>query len=237
MKISKISKRSIYDEITKQLQQLIINGTFKPGQKLPSTKQLAEKFDVGRSTMREALSALKAMGLIDIRQGEGCIVRQFDSVNMNLSELQSLHISQTVLLELLEARKALEVANAGLAAAKRTEEDLQTFQKLLQTMKHHLGNEVEGERMDLQFHTALAKATHNSIMVRLLETISNQMETAIRETRRLYMYSDRFVSEKLWQEHQAIYEAIEKQDVEAAMETMRNHLYHVEQVLTKYLHT
>lgn len=234
MEISKISKRSSYDQITRQLKKLILNGTFQPGEKLPSTKELSEKFDVGRSTMREALSALKAMGLIDIKQGEGSTVRFFDPAELDFG-MESFTMSREVLLELLEARKALEVANAGIAAVKRTEADLEIFIDVLDTMKNSFGNEEEGERLDLLFHTTLAKATHNSVMVRLLETISSQMETAIQETRRLYMYSDRFVSEKLWKEHRLIYEAIAKQDAEAAMETMRSHLYHVEQVLTRNL--
>lgn len=235
MKITKITKRSSYDEITKQLKQLILNGAFQPGDKLPSTKELAARFDVGRSTMREALSALKAMGLIDIRQGEGCTVRHFDPADIDFSGILPMKISRSVLFELLEARKALEVANAGLAAAKRTEKDLAAFAKVLDTMKNCIGNEEEGERLDLQFHMTLAKATQNSVMMKLLETISAQMETAIRETRRLYMYSDRSVSQKLWEEHQAIYEAIERADAEAAMDCMRVHLYHVEEVLTRYL--
>ncbi|WP_331436810.1 FadR/GntR family transcriptional regulator [Gordoniibacillus kamchatkensis] len=106
---------------------------------------------------------------------------------------------------------------------------------MLKTMEANLGNEEEGERADVEFHRTLAAATHNSIMMRLLESISGQMELAIRETRRLQMYADKAVSKQLWMEHSAIYCAVRDGSPEAAQQAMRDHLLHVERMLEPFL--
>jgi GntR family transcriptional repressor for pyruvate dehydrogenase complex len=235
MEFPKFETRKIYEKIAAHLEEQIVGGVWKPGHKLPSTKELSEAYQVGRSTIREALSALKAKGLLEIRQGEGSYVRKVEPEDIKLPGLETLLLSKETVLELLEARKALETANAGIAAEKRTDADLAAFERVLAAMEAHLGNEEEGERADVEFHRTLAAATHNSVMVRLLETISGQMELAIRETRRLQMYANVAVSEQLWNEHQAIYSAVRAKDPAAAQQAMRDHLFHVERMLAAYL--
>ncbi|WP_026326580.1 FadR/GntR family transcriptional regulator [Paenibacillus ginsengihumi] len=235
MQIKKITTRKIYEAIAEQIKDMIVGGDLKPGDKLPSTKELSERFQVGRSTVREALSALKAMGLVEIRQGEGSYVRSIEYKDVELPQYDAVLMSRETVLELIEARKALEISNAALAAEKRSDEDLAKFEAVLQRMREHIGDEEEGERSDMAFHLVLAEATHNSIMVRLIESISAQMQTAIRQTRRLQMYASREVSSQLLAEHRAIYEAVKAGDPAAAQECMREHLLHVEQVLLRYL--
>jgi GntR family transcriptional repressor for pyruvate dehydrogenase complex len=235
MEITKIASSKIYEQIATQIKEQIMSGKLQPGEKLPSTRELSESFQVGRSTMREALSALKAMGLVEIHQGEGCYVRKIDPADLDMPQLDALVMTRSTIVELLEARKSLEVSNAALAAEKRTEEDLRVFEAILVRMENSLGNEMEGEKEDILFHLTLAEATHNSIMVRLLETISTQMELAIRKTRRLEMYAKMSVSTQLYKEHQEIFEAIEARDPNQAQHKMRQHLFHVEQLLMRYL--
>ncbi|WP_331436811.1 FadR/GntR family transcriptional regulator [Gordoniibacillus kamchatkensis] len=124
MEYPKFENRKIYEKIAAHLEEQIAGGVLKPGDKLPSTKELSESYQVGRSTIREALSALKAKGLLDIHQGEGSYVRKVEPGDVQLPKLATLLLSKESVLELLEARKALETANAGIAAAKRTEADL-----------------------------------------------------------------------------------------------------------------
>ncbi|WP_159887487.1 FadR/GntR family transcriptional regulator [Paenibacillus puerhi] len=235
MDIQKITTRKIYEVIADQIKEQITSGQLKPGDKLPSTKELSERFQAGRSTVREALSALKAMGLVEIHQGEGSYVRTIDSGDVDLPEWNSLLMSRETILDLIEARQALEIANAGIAAEKRTEHDLRRFEAILERMERHLGDEEEGERSDIEFHLTLAQATHNDILARMIDSISSHMQLAIRETRRLQMYGSRAVSEQLWKEHQAVYEAIRDGNPEAAREEMRRHLFHVERVLVTFL--
>lgn len=230
-----LKKRNHYEEIKDQLLGMILDGKLKVGDKLPSTKEMSERFGVGRSTTREALSALKAMGLIEIRQGGGCRVIRNVPLEITVPELDSLRLNRATLLELLEARQALEVSNAAIAAAKRTDEDLAEFARLIDEMASSIGDDQEGERTDLLFHLTLARATHNSIMVRLFESIANQLETAIREIRRVEIYANKRVAERLYKEHSAIYEAVKQRNPELASRRMKQHLEHVENILTKYI--
>ncbi|MGG1516062.1 FadR/GntR family transcriptional regulator [Paenibacillus oryzisoli] len=238
MDVTKLTKRNHYEEITEQLKGLILQGQLQVGDKLPSTKELSEKFGVGRSTTREALSALRAMGLIEIRQGGGCTVISSAPAELdmpNLPELESLRVNRTKLFELLEARHALEVSNASIAAEKRTEEDLAQLGSLMQEMKASIGREAEGERTDLLFHLSLAKATHNSIMVHLFESIMTPIEAAIRETRRVEIYANSQVAEQLYEEHYQIVQAVAAQDKQLAAARMRAHLEHVESIIKRYV--
>jgi DNA-binding FadR family transcriptional regulator len=236
MEITKLTKRNHYEEITEQLKQLIVDGNLKAGDKLPSTKELSEQFGVGRSTTREALSALKAMGLIEIRQGGGCrVIGSGTSGEFELPELQSLRMNRVTLLELLETRQSLEVSNASLAAGKRTDEDLTVLEQQMKEMKHAIGDDMEGERTDLLFHLTLAQAAHNSIMHKLFESITGQLETAIRDVRRVELYASRSVSERLYEEHSAIFKAVHERDADAAAQMMRRHLDHVGQIVMKYI--
>lgn len=235
MEVTPLTKRNHYEEIAQQIKLLITSGKLKVGDKLPSTKEMSEQFGVGRSTTREALSALKAMGWIEIRQGGGCRVISSSPSDIALPELQSLRSNRETLLELLEVRQSLEVSNAAIAAEKRTEADVLALNELIQDMEHSIGDDLEGERTDLLFHLTLAKATHNRIMVQLFESITNQMEMAIREIRRAELYANRSVSERLYEEHLAIFKAISEEDSLLAADRMKQHLQHVESLLMKYL--
>ncbi|MBD2867493.1 FadR/GntR family transcriptional regulator [Paenibacillus arenilitoris] len=235
LEVEKLSKRNHYEEITEQVKRLIVEGRLKVGDKLPSTKQMSEQFGVGRSTTREALSALKAMGLIEIRQGGGCRVISSSPAEVELPELRSLRLNRETVLELLEARESLEVSNAAIAAAKRTDDDLSALRGIVAEMRRSAGDEAEGERLDLAFHLALAKATRNSIMVRLFESIMSHIETAIHDIRRVELYANEEVAERLYNDHSAICEAISLRDAALAAERMKRHLRHIGAIVTKHL--
>lgn len=233
MEVTRIASRKIYEQIAEQIKEQIVGGKLPPGHKLPSTRELTERYQVGRSTMREALSMLKAMGLIEIRQGEGCFVRGMDEAEVEMPRFEHLFTSLDAVVELLEARISLEVANAGLAAAKRTDDDLAALETVLADMDNEPGTETVGEKQDMRFHMTLAHATHNSIMVKLLETISAQVELTIRETRRIRLYGNKEIAGQLWREHKAIADAIADRDPERAQTAMRRHLIHVEEEIMK----
>lgn len=235
MEFAKISPRKVSDQLAEHLKEQILAGRLPPGAKLPSTRELSDRYAVGRSTVREALSALKAMGLIETRHGEGSFVCRFSAERVALPRFEGLLADARAVAELLEARKVLETGNAALAAEKRTDEDLRAFEDVLARMERSIGDEGESERADLAFHRLLAEATHNALIVRMFETFSAQLETAIREIRRLQMYANPKVSERLYREHRDIFEAVRAGHPERAVRAMRRHLFHVESVLIRVL--
>ncbi|MGG0238812.1 FadR/GntR family transcriptional regulator [Bacillus rhizoplanae] len=192
----------MYEEVSEAILAMIKNGTLKPGDKLLPVHQLAEQFQVGRSAVREALSALRAMGLIEMKQED--------------------------IVNLLEVRKVLEVGAARAAAVKRTEENLHNMQHWLDEMQKSVGDENAGEKADFHFHMAIAEASHNNILLELMNHVSEMIAEAIGETRRIILYGEQTTAERLLEEHRKIYEAVLENDIEAAQQAMQDHLTNVE---------
>lgn len=231
----KIKPKKIYEEVADAIHEMIRAGQFKPGDKLDSVQQLAENFQVGRSTIREALTALRAMGLIEIRQGEGTYVKEFESgqVSLPLSTAILMNLQDTQ--NLLEVRKILEAGTCFTASQKRTEQDLQTIESALKEMQLASGNEELSEKADLAFHISIAEATQNPLLVNLMNHVSGLIGETIRETRRLWLFSEQITIDRLYEEHHRIYLAIKEKDGEKARGLMLEHLENVESVLYKYL--
>ncbi len=231
LEYKKIKPRKIYEQVAEELLLNIKNGDLKPGDKLDSVWQLAENFQVGRSAIREALSALRAMGLIEMRQGEGTFVREFDPSMISLPITTAVLMKKEDIENLLEVRKVLEVGASGAAASKRTEEDLTNMKNILEKMLNSVGDEELGEKVDFQFHLAVAKASQNPLLVGLMNNVGEMMLQSMRETRRVWLYSKETTSQRLYDEHMQIYKAIEAMDVRRAQDLMISHLMSVEAVL------
>lgn len=230
-----IKPKKIYEEVAEAILHMIQTGQLKPGDKLDSVQQLAENFQVGRAAIREALTALRAMGLIEMKQGEGTYVREFDPAMLSFPISAAILMSKEDVAHLLEVRKLLEVGAAGLAARKRTEEDLRAMQSALAQMREVIGDEELGEKADFLFHMAIAEATKNPLLVSLMNNVSGMMMETMRETRRIWLFAKQTTTEQLLEDHIAIFEAIREQNIELAQERMKDHLGHVEKVLSDYI--
>lgn len=234
MKYQKIKTRKIYEQVAEQIRSMIEKGQLKPGDKLDSVKTLAENFNVGRSAVREALSALKAIGLVEIHQGEGTYVREFDPTTISLHISTAMLANPKDIMDLMEVRKIMEVGSAGVASLNWKEEDLIPIEAALDRMWKGLDSEEIGERADFDFHLAIASATHNDLLKNLMDKISEKIIETMRETRRIWIYSDKSTTQKLYHEHVSIYEAIKMRDPNLAQQRMMNHLIKVEEVLRQF---
>ncbi|EMA6342177.1 FadR family transcriptional regulator [Bacillus cytotoxicus] len=232
MEYKSIKPKKIYEEVSEAILTMIKNGTLKPGDKLLPVHQLAEQFQVGRSAVREALSALRAMGLIEMKQGEGTYVKNFDSSSLTKSLNHTLLMKKEDILNLLEVRKVLEVGAVRAAATKRTEDNLQNMRHWLDEMEKGIGDEKAGEKADFHFHMAIAEASHNKILLELMNHVSEMIAETIGESRRIILYGEQTTAERLLEEHQAIYEAVLGQDIDSAQQAMLNHLTNVEHIVT-----
>ncbi|MGJ7034219.1 GntR family transcriptional repressor for pyruvate dehydrogenase complex [Anoxybacillus eryuanensis] len=230
-----IKPKKIYEEVAEAILHMIQTGQLKPGDKLDSVQQLAENFQVGRAAIREALTALRAMGLIEMKQGEGTYVREFDPAMLSFPISAAVLMNKEDVAHLLEVRKLLEVGAAGVAARKRTDEDLRAMQSALTQMREAIGDEELGEKADFLFHMAIAAATKNPLLVSLMNNVSGMMMETMRETRRIWLFAKQATTEQLLEDHIAIFEAIRDQHIELAQERMKEHLGHVEKVLASYI--
>ncbi|WP_100332856.1 FadR/GntR family transcriptional regulator [Bacillus xiapuensis] len=235
MNYKKIKPKKIYEEVADALLDSIRSGNLRPGDKLDSVQQLAENFQVGRSAIREALTSLRAMGLIELRQGEGTYVKGFSPSGIAYPIENALLMNTNDKLHLLEVRKILEVGVAFIAAQKRTEEDVASIRKALEEMKLHSGDIELGEEADFAFHLSIAKATGNPLLSSLMNHVSDLLVETMKETRRICLYSEWTTVDKLNQEHEAICQAIAEQNPEKARLEMSVHLHNVETILVDFL--
>jgi len=219
-----------YQIVADEIGRMIAEGMLRPGDKIATIDRLAEQFGVGKSTVREALSQLKARNLIEARQGEGTYVKKNAAAAMaSLPPLLSSPPDE--LLHLLQVRKVIESGCAELAALHRDEHDLTLLEQILEKMSLSVNSEESSRLVDIQFHTAIAAATKNPYLTAMMNSLSEAMNASIRDSRNLWLYARGDSSVRLWQEHQEIYQAIRDRDPEAARSRLLRHLEQVEQAL------
>lgn len=233
VELKPIKTRKIYEEIVEQIKQLIAEGHLKPGDKLPSERDLVESFRVSRASIREALSALEMMGLLEVKTGEGTFIKQIKAESVMTPLAWALSLEKGSVLELLEVRKMIEVQAVGYAAERATEKELRELADTLETMKSNLTHSsIVSEKADLKFHYNISRATHNKITIRLMDTIADHVHHMIRATR-AKLYEGKYTPELLYEEHEKIYEAIKARDAVQAREQMLKHLTSVEEEILK----
>jgi len=218
-----------YEIITDELRRIIEAGLIKPNEKLDTIDQLAAQYRVGRSTVREALSHLKALGLVESRQGGGTYVKKPGLEPQAV--LESLQVSNAELSQLLQVRKILEVGAAELAAKHRIAEDVEELGKIIGEMRDAVGNEEISQIYDTNFHLAIAKASGNAILETIMTHISAAMFRNAKDSRRLWLYSGKDAAGKLFEEHKKLFEAIRDGDPKTAVSTMAKHIAQVENAL------
>jgi len=231
----KIKPKKIYEEVSDELYEMIRSGSLKPGEQLDSIQQLAENFQVGRPAIREALSALSSMGLIEIKQGEGTFVKTFDPAIMNHPLSAALLMDQDNIKHLLEVRKILESGTAEVAAKKRTEENLIELKDMLFNMDKVSDDEELSDKADISFHVAVANASQNELLITLMNHVSELMTEKMRDIRRAALYSEEMTLKQLYQQHVRIYDAIAAQDEDGARSAMLFHLQSVEESLDRVI--
>ncbi|MED4692825.1 FadR/GntR family transcriptional regulator [Peribacillus frigoritolerans] len=235
MVYKKIKPKKIYEEVSDELYEMIRSGSLKPGEQLDSIQQLAENFQVGRPAIREALSALSSMGLIEIKQGEGTFVKTFDPAIMNHPLSAALLMDQDTIKHLLEVRKILESGTAEVAAKKRTEENLIELKDMLFNMEKVSDDEELSDKADISFHVAVANASQNELLITLMNHVSELMTEKMRDIRRAALYSEEMTLKQLYQQHVRIYDAIAAQDEDGARSAMLFHLQSVEESLDRVI--
>jgi len=208
------------DIVIEQIQEAITEGHFSPGERLPAERELAQSFGVGRSVIREATRVLEQKGLVEIRPGLGVFVST--SLSNVLADSFRLYIGFEHIpdIDVFEVRIVLEVGIAGFAATRADDADLEAIEKCLQDMEQAVGNPEEYIEGDMNFHLALARATHNDLFVVQLNSIVQALRVFL-----VKIIEDSQATRDGLAEHRAIYEAIRDRKVDEAKAAMRHHLH------------
>ena len=176
--IAPLIKRSLVDQALEQLRLRIAQGAWAVGERLPTEPELCAELGISRNTVREAMRVLAFSGLIEIRQGDGSYLR---SMTDPLGTMRAL--SHCTLGQAQETRQILEVEAVGLAALRRTPEDLQRLHQALRASGEHYHGDLEHYiQCDLVFHKRLVDAAHNPALSELYQYFSSIVGAQLRQT-------------------------------------------------------
>lgn len=217
-RLQRITRSPLFEEVAERLREFIDLHEIEPGDRLMSERELAEQLGVSRTSVRQALTALRVQGLVDIRHGDGVYLLRSprDLIPGLASEIVASEVDHPMIWEV---REGIEVQAARLAAKRRTAEDLQELREALEEMGDSIAAGGDGIAGDRRFHRAIAGAAHNP----LLEELTNQLADAIDRTSESSLTHPGRPMRSL-EAHRAILAAIEDRDEAAAVDEMRSHV-------------
>ena len=204
--------------------QQIGEGQFQPGDKLPTESAIMQAQGVSRTVVREAISRLQASGYVETRHGIGTFVLERRAETPLLIDPATITTLKDV-LAMLELRISLEVESAGLAAERRSKEQLQAMWALLETMRAGVEQPDQAVNADLELHLLIARSTGNRYFSDIMSYLGTVMIPRTRLNSAYLAHDDQQrYQRRLDAEHEAIVKAIENGEVEAARSAMRLHL-------------
>jgi GntR family transcriptional repressor for pyruvate dehydrogenase complex len=218
-----VRKTRVSQDIIEQIRDLVTSGRLKPGDRLPSERDLSQALSVSRSSVREAVRAMESLGLIEARAGEGTFVASPSGSRGNDPVIASLHKDWGTQHKLFEVRRVIEPDLAALAARRATAEQIERLRAILSDQEAEILRGGTGVKQDNQFHFLMAEATGNEALVRIVDSL---MDLLLR-TREESLQHDERRAQSLKQHH-AILAAIEARDPRAAERLMRDHIRDVE---------
>ena len=216
----------VSDGLSSTLEQMIRDGVIVHEERLPPERELAQHLGVSRTSLREALHELELKGLIDRRPGRGTVVLDPNLSSVGESLLGHMKASERDLRHVMDLRATLEPPIAARAAQRATPNDIRKLQTLLDAMRGERSQSVSAQ-LDVEFHDAIAQASHNPHLVRLLRFASEWID----ESRRAVAF-DRRRRNRSIAAHAEILAAIESRDPQAAMTAMQGHIDAVNELLT-----
>ncbi len=213
-----IERKRLADQVAERLMALIAEGRLQPGDRLPSELELMKQFQVGRSSIREAIGALSLIGLVTVKPGQGTHVADF-SAEGEAKRIGLIGIGREKINELVEARIELECVIVRLAAERATDEEIAEIRSKHEQLKEALSRDDEPITADLEFHLAVARSCHNSVLIRFLMELRQPIWHWMKQKAKYdWGYAP------VYDQHEAILQAIENRDGIQAEKALKAHL-------------
>ncbi len=215
------------DEVIQKLSKWISEPARTPGDKLPPERSLAIQLGVSRSLLREAVITLETLGILEVREKSGIYVKGLKAGDLS-GGLKTLSLwPEDILIYLMEMRLLVEVPAAGLAAVRRNDTEIEQMRECVRKLDEVQYSEDRGVSSgafwDSLLHTLVVNAAHNPVLTRVYEGLSVTMEKHIIRSRNLLLSIPK-MSEKILTEHRILVDAIEGEDPQQAMRSIRHHL-------------
>jgi GntR family transcriptional repressor for pyruvate dehydrogenase complex len=210
------------DRVARRLAEAIETGQHRPGERFPPERELTERFGVSRMVIREAMSRLKAEGLVESRQGLGAFVAS--EPGSTVLRIRAESDDQSDLRDLFELRLTIETKTAALAAERASPSDLASIEAALEEMRADVAAGRDGIGADTQFHLAIAAASKNAYFPRFISFLGARLRGSIYAARKntATRFPDRVRG--VLAEHEAVFAAIVARDSAAAERAMQDHL-------------
>jgi GntR family transcriptional repressor for pyruvate dehydrogenase complex len=211
-----LERSRLYEDVGERLGDFVRESGMVPGEQFPPERELSQRMQVSRTSVRQAFVVLQALGFVDVRHGEGVFLRRTRGFGESLAKLLD---KRRRLPDVFEAREALEVKLAELAAGRRSERDLDAMKTSLNEMAMDISAGGLGIDGDAAFHRAIALAARNEVLLHLIEAMAEVVQES-----RVESLSEPGRPPRSLEAHRRILAAIESRSTELAAEAMRLHL-------------
>jgi GntR family transcriptional regulator, transcriptional repressor for pyruvate dehydrogenase complex len=220
-----VRRNKVYEDVARQIERLILKK-LKPGEKLPSERELAEMLSVSRSSIRDAIRSLELVGMVEPRQGAGTIVREITAGALANPLTNAIKRKEEMVTELLDFRRIIEPPLAARAATHASIEDTAEMEEILARQEQKLRRGESTIPEDSEFHYAIALASGNSVVLKVLDILMDML----RDTRERSLQIEGRPQKSL-AGHRRILAAIKRHDAEGAKDAMRRHIEDVEEIV------
>ena len=218
MDITPIVSKQKYGLVAEEITRLIKENVFKEGTQLPTEAELSTMFNVGRSSVREAIKGLQLANILTATAGKGTLVSENALIAIANIDLGEVLMDGTMLAELVETRVILEPSAAAMAAKRRTDEDILSMQNAIEEMEG-VTDKLKLLRLGHRFHSALIGACKNRAIIQFHDSISLQL---LKMREKDFLTSEVYIRDL--DKHREILDAIIKKDGDLAKRLMREHL-------------
>ena len=232
MPFQKIAAEKRAQAVTRQIEQLILRGILRPGDRLPAERDLSDRLGVSRPSLREAVAELQARGLLETRAGSGVFLADVlgNAFSPALTRLFASH--EDALLDYIAFRRDMEGIAAARAARQGSDTDLALVDAIFRKMEaaHGLRDPSEEARLDADFHMAIVEASHNVVMLHMMRSMMDLLREGVFYNRAV-MFRQRTTRGALLDQHRAINVALQARDVDGARAAVDAHLAFVRRCL------
>jgi GntR family transcriptional repressor for pyruvate dehydrogenase complex len=221
----------ISQNIVEQIRETIISGRLKPGDRLPSEKDLAAEFGVSKASLREALRAIEALGMLEVKQGMGggAFVTKVDLETARNNMFNYIFFQNPSIGEFTQLRTFIEPPVAEIAARKCSQADLDYLEDNLNRTRELMDSGPFYYELDTKFHHKIAEISGNRLICFVIDSLKNAIVQI-----KLELDLDRDFSIQVYKAHMRLFDAIRKRDPKQAHEEMRRHILEVDERMRNY---
>ena len=234
MPFQKIQPEKLSKSVVRQIELLILRGILRPGERLPSERELSEQLGVSRPSLREAVSDLQGKGLLASRAGAGIYVADVLGSAFSPALVTLFAAHDEAVFDYISFRRDLEGLAAQRAAMVGSDTDLKVVDTIFGKMEaaHQKRNPADEARLDAEFHLSIIEASHNVIMLHMMRSMFDLLREGVFYNRQI-MFKQRTTRDMLLAQHRAINTALQARDPSAARAAVEQHLNFVETALSQ----